>query len=467
MSEQLVRPPAVAGTFYPADPNELAQLVDGFVRDGIRRRPPFDPAALSAIVAPHAGYRFSGSVAGSAYALVLHAAARIRRVVLLSPSHRVSFHGLAVSGADAYATPLGLVPLDTDGRDHLLKLPFVRHLEEAHAEEHGIEVHLPFLQRVAPGCRVLPLVVGRADPTEIASALELLDCGDDTLIVISSDLSHYLGDAEARALDRETSEAIELLTPAKIPHNGACGALPLSGLLLYARKHGLTASTLHLANSGDVGGSKERVVGYGTYMFLRELEPESQLTLSPEEQETILDYTKRAVVHAATTGEELNLPVSAFHPKLRAFRSTFVTLKIRGLLRGCIGSLDAPRPLIADAVHNGFGAALLDSRFPRLRKEELPGLEIHLTILSRLEQVKAENETELLAKLRPGKDGVVLQDGPFRGSFLPVMWEKMKEPREFFTRLKEKAGLPPTHWSDTLQVLRYSALLELECTLEE
>lgn len=259
-----LRPPAVAGLFYPGEPRALRAAVEGHLAQASAAAP---QEPLKALVVPHAGYVYSGPVAASAYALLAPLRDRIRRVVLLGPSHRVGFEGLAASSADAFETPLGRVEIDADAVERALSLPQVRRLDAAHAQEHSLEVQLPFLQRVLSDFRLVPLVVGDATPAEVAEVIETLWGGAETLLVVSSDLSHYLPYEQARALDRATTQAIENLDPEAIGEDQACGRLPVQGLLLAARRHGLHARTLDLRSSGDTAGSRDSVVGYGAYAF--------------------------------------------------------------------------------------------------------------------------------------------------------------------------------------------------------
>ncbi|QXP85275.1 AmmeMemoRadiSam system protein B [Methylococcus sp. ANG] len=257
-----VRAPAVAGLFYPADRRQLHTMLQGFIGEAKTAGTP--PKAL---IAPHAGYVYSGPIAASAYALLKPLRRRIRRVVLLGPSHRVAFRGLALSSAQSFSTPLGEIPLDLEAQAALAALPFVHVLDQAHVLEHSLEVHLPFLQEVLEDFRLVPIVVGDAVPAQVAEAIDLLWGGDETLIVVSSDLSHYHDYATARRMDRATSDAIESLHPEDIGFDDACGRLPVAGLLIAARRRGFTAKTVDLRNSGDTAGSKDSVVGYGAYVI--------------------------------------------------------------------------------------------------------------------------------------------------------------------------------------------------------
>ncbi len=255
-----VRLPAVAGMFYPQDRIELSQMLQGLL--GKAEGPTITPKAM---IVPHAGYIYSGPIAATAYAQLTSARKRIRRVVLLGPAHRVPFRGIAASSATSFDTPLGPVPVDTSAVETLLSLPQVHLLDEAHALEHSLEVHLPFLQTVLDRFSLVPLVVGDASYQDVADVIERVWGGDETLIVVSSDLSHYHDYDTARTMDRETSRAIEALEPESISYDQACGRTPVGGLLLVARHHGLQARTLDLRNSGDTAGPRDQVVGYGAY----------------------------------------------------------------------------------------------------------------------------------------------------------------------------------------------------------
>ena len=258
-----IRTPAVAGMFYPAPAAELSAQIQNFLHAvKLSAAPP-----PKAIIVPHAGYIYSGAIAASAYARLAAVRERIRRVVLLGPSHRVGFRGLAVSEMSAFATPLGEVPLDQAAVAQICALPAVGILERAHTTEHSLEVHIPFLQLVLESFQLVPIVVGDATPSEVGAVLETLWGGEETLIVISSDLSHYQDYHSAQALDRQTSNAIERLRFEDIGCEQACGRNPVNGLLWVARRKGLHGVTIDLRNSGDTAGARDQVVGYGAYVF--------------------------------------------------------------------------------------------------------------------------------------------------------------------------------------------------------
>jgi AmmeMemoRadiSam system protein B len=260
-----VRAAAVAGLFYPGAPSALAADVRAHLAAA---EAPASAAAAGpkAIIVPHAGYIYSGAIAGHGYARLAAARNAIRRVVLFGPAHRAPVRGLALPSVRAFATPLGEVPLDGEAIARALTLPQVERDDVAHAREHSLEVQLPFLQRTLEDFRIVPFAVGDATPAEVAEVVELLWGGPETLIVVSSDLSHYLRYADARSIDRATADAILALSPDLDQHQ-ACGATPINGLLIAARRHRLRPELLDLRNSGDTAGDKSRVVGYASFAF--------------------------------------------------------------------------------------------------------------------------------------------------------------------------------------------------------
>ncbi len=258
-----IRKPAVAGMFYPADPDELGAAV----RSHLRRVDAQAEAAPKALIVPHAGYVYSGDVAASAYGRLGPHRDRYRRVVLLGPCHHVAVGGLASSSAQAFRTPLGDVPVDRQALARLSSAA-VRTFDATHEFEHSLEVHLPFLQSVLNAFSIVPLVVGDASPEVVAEVIEQLWGGPETLIVVSSDLSHYLSYEDAQRTDGVTRRAIESLDAGVVDHAHACGATPVAGLVIAAKRRGMAVRTLDLRNSGDTAGSKDRVVGYGAWMFL-------------------------------------------------------------------------------------------------------------------------------------------------------------------------------------------------------
>ena len=446
-----VRPAAVAGFFYPGDARELAATVQGH----LARAPAGAASVPKALIVPHAGYVYSGAVAAAAYARVAPARGRIRRVVLLGPCHRVAVRGLATSDAEAFATPLGEVRIDTEARRLALTLPQVSVVEATHEKEHSLEVHLPFLQVALGDVALVPFVVGDASPNEVAQVLDLLWGGPETLIVISSDLSHYLDYEAARRCDANTRRAIETLSPDAIGREQACGRVPIRGLLTLAKQRRLRAETVDLRNSGDTAGPRDRVVGYGAWAFTEAL-PAAALTAG--HGEALLRLAAASIRHGLAAGATLAVRLDTLPPELGQDGACFVTLRHSERLRGCIGSYQPRRALAVDVAEHGFNAAFRDPRFAPLTAAELQGLSLSIAILGPKTPLAVKNEAELIGLLRPGVDGLIVQDGERHALFLPAVWESVAGAADFVRLLKKKAGLAADHWSASLRLWRFEVI---------
>jgi MEMO1 family protein len=438
LTSPTVRPPAVAGMFYPADAPALRTEVDNLLGSAPRRL----ALAPKALIVPHAGYVYSGPIAATAYACLASHARHISRVVLIGPAHRVAVRGLATPGADRFATPLGEVPLDTATLAKLEDLPHISRSAPAHSQEHALEVQLPFLQRVLHEFELVPLLVGDASAGEVAQALNRVWGGEETLIVVSSDLSHYLPYAEARRTDAATLDAILRRTPGLYGEQ-ACGATPINGLLQVALERGLTPQLLDARNSGDTAGDRTRVVGYAAVAFCE-----------PGRGRPLLRVARDAIETELQAGASRAAPEAAC---LSSRIASFVTLQRHGELRGCVGGLEAEAELRLDLPRHARAAAFEDPRFPPLQREELDGLRIEVSLLTPAEAIEADSEADVLAALRPGVDGVILTAGARRATFLPQVWQQLGSATEFLRHLKLKAGLHPDAWSAHFRVARYTA----------
>jgi hypothetical protein len=308
---------------------------------------------------------------------------------------------------------------------------------------------LPFLQTVLREFRLVPLAVGDASTDEVAEVIERLWGGDETLIVISSDLSHYLPYAEACRIDRATVDTVLAFAPI-LDHAQACGATPINGLLRTAFAHGLTPRLNDLRNSGDTSGDRGRVVGYASISFV-----EAPEVLRPREEhgQVLLAHARRAIESALGVEPATEPPEARFLDRAGA---TFVTLRRNGTLRGCIGTLDAERSLREDVAHNARRAAFRDPRFEPLQPDELDELVVEVSLLSTPERIDCASEADLIERLDPERDGVVLEYRGRRATFLPQVWEQLPDPRDFLRQLKLKAGLPAEFWSEELRIARYA-----------
>lgn len=464
-STTTVRPPAVAGAFYPRDADDL----DSTVRGLLAAATPAEGPAPKAIIAPHAGYIYSGAVAAQAYARLAGARDRISRVVLVGPAHRMPFRGIAASGASAFSTPLGEVPLDAEAIPRLMTFNHVVVLNEAHRLEHSLEVHLPFLQRSLGDFRLVPLVVGDATGKQVAEVLEMLWGGPETLIVISSDLSHQLDYDAARASDAAICKAIENCRPDQIDQPQACGRIPIMGLLEVARARAMEVATLDLRNSGDTAGPRDRVVGYGAWIFRETLEADENTAKKADENAqsatgiiashgpALLRIAMTSMAYGMASGKPLKLDPGLYPSSLGETVASFVTLHLEGKLRGCIGSPQAIKPLAVDVADNAFGAAFKDPRFKPLTIGELSRIDFDVSVLSPPVPITFASEAELIAGLRPDRDGLIISQGEHRALFLPTVWQGLPDPAVFLAQLKKKAGIEPDQATPGLTAARFTA----------
>jgi hypothetical protein len=446
--------------FYPGQAQQLRGLVRRYLFEARSLAPDPPPKA---IIVPHAGYIYSGPIAASAYVQLHCIAARIRRVVLIGPCHRVAVNGIAVSGADAFATPLGLVPVDRAAVAAILRLPGVQEHDAAHQDEHALEVHLPFLQELFHDISIVPLLVGAAGADAVADVLEALWGGDETVFVVSSDLSHYLDYATAKELDAVTCRAIETLDAAPIDYDHACGRVPMAGMLVLARRRHLRPVTLDLRSSGDTAGDRRRVVGYGAWMFVPDrpyagyTQDDAAAAICRQHGITLLETAAASIDNGLNHGMPLPVDAARHHRDLQSPGCSFVTLHLDGALRGCVGSPQAERPLISDVAINGFAAAFHDHRFPKLTAAERERLAISVSVLTAPQAMRFAGEDDLLAQLHPGEDGLIIRSGPHRSLFLPQVWSSLPQPRDFLGHLKVKAGLQRDDWPADLMAWRFSA----------
>lgn len=427
---QKVRPAAVAGLFYPDNPEELRGMIEEYLAQAGD-----DIPAPKAIIAPHAGFIYSGPVAARAYATLKTVRHTIKKVILMGPAHRVYLRGLALPSATFFQTPLGDITIDEELVQKIRSLPQVMVKDVAHAEEHSLEVHLPFLQTVLDNFTLLPLVVGDVSPEEVSEVLDQVWGGDETLIVISSDLSHYHDYASARRIDAVTSAAIQHLELEKIGPHQACGCMPMSGLLKIARRTGMQVRMLDLRNSGDTAGSRDRVVGYGAYSI------HANLHYDREHRQQLLQIARQSILHGLQNNRPLQPDVNAFDATLKEHCASFVTLNIEGELRGCIGTTDTVAPLGIGIADNAYRAAFRDPRFKPLTVEEFAHVKISISVLSKPEPLHFTSEADLLHQLRPRVDGLIIERGQLRATFLPEVWESLPSPNDFLSHLKRKAGM--------------------------
>lgn len=453
-----IRSPAVAGLFYPKDPCELSKTIDFLLADA---KPQEFEGDLRALICPHAGYPYSGPVAASAYRQLQ--GSDYSTVVLLAPSHYARFSGASVANEDIYRTPLGDVPISPMAELLSRESPFVSEPhcfvqrppwftqashpapppEEDTPEtwEHSGEVQVPFLQKTLKNFKLVPVVTGEVDPEQAARVLApYID--ESTLVVTSSDLSHFHPYDLARQLDHRCTQAICDLDLEAMKSQEACGRTPILVLMHLAKQLGWKAKLLDYRNSGDTAGNKNGVVGYCAIAFYAPL----QTCYTPEERSQMLSLARQALEKSAAHEDVSSLIPERPSEKFTGRKACFVTLTSEGRLRGCVGTIDPKEPLLRAVVESARNAALYDPRFAPIGPNEVDNIEIEISVLTVPERLAYSSPEDLLNKLRPHRDGVVLKMGNRVSTYLPQVWEKLPDKVEFLNSLAQKAGESSSAW---------------------
>lgn len=472
-----VRPAAVAGAFYPADPQELSNMIDGMLA---KAAPGPVAGEILAAVSPHAGYPYSGPVAAWTYAALK--GHKYSRVVVIAPSHYVAFNFTSVYDGDAYTTPLGAIPVDKEFAHRLVKMSSTIQLsEKGHqvtqdAPEHSVEVELPWLQKVLGHFDLVPIVMGDQS-YESSRALgvalaKMLRNEHDTLVLASSDLSHYHTYDQAETIDHKTLHALEAWDYLSMSRNfetrvwEACGGAPIVAAMIYAERLGANrAEVLKYANSGDVTSDRTRVVGYSADLFVKsahaaDAAPPFSLT-SPEKAE-LLDLARKSAEYAVHTNRLYDPPASTSETLNREY-GAFVTLTEGGALRGCIGYTAPSRPLYLTVRDTAAYAALKDPRFQQVSVAELSSLEYEISVLSPMRRVANVEE------IKVGRDGLLMKNGDNEGLLLPQVPVEQKWDRlTFLEQTCVKAGMDPNCWkSEDTDIFRFTAVVFSEKNREQ
>ena len=453
-----VREAAVAGIFYPADVYQLHSDINGYlshISDNNSGKPKI-------IVVPHAGYIYSAQVAASAYKRIIPYKSNLKKIFLLGPSHYVHLKGVALAKEKSFRTPLGLISTDTSIAEQLSqKTPFTFN-SKAHKKEHSLEVILPFLQETLADFQIIPMVYGEANPQDIAKALQPLLKRDDALLIVSADLSHYLEYDEATKADKKTAENIKDGLP--LDHHQSCGATGINTAMILAKQFGLVPQLLDMVNSGDTTGDKDKVVGYGAWSFEKQeekklegiaLEQDNLANFARHNREAIIGIVSKALEKAVLEKSEYTPDREEYDNVMFNKGASFVTLEKDNKLRGCIGSIFPTISIARDLAKNAHLAALHDSRFSPVTKEELKDITFKVSLLTGFEEIKYSSEDDLLQQIKPKTDGLLIRDGQRQGIFLPAVWKDISNKKDFLTELKIKAGLSPSYWSNNIEVFRF------------
>ena len=457
------REPVVAGLFYPADKIMLDKKLDSYLSHSL----PLEqfPVQPKILIVPHAGYDYSAAVAAKAYLTLQPFASQIKNVILVGPAHQVSLQGVALSEADSFKTPLGTIKLNPQIVSSLSKQPNVRIWEKAHQSEHSLEVQLPFLQKILPHFSIVPLVYGDISPDDLAELLRPYLSSPDCLIIFSADLSHYHDYETAQAIDTHTAEQIKR-RQADLEAYQSCGATGINAALILAKDFKLTPEMLDLRNSGDVMGTLNKVVGYGSWSFSYNDKADDDADSIAKDQKSLEDFVtvhgKTLMKIAHISLEEALLYGKHYSPSRKDYDNTlfdkgasFVTLTRAGKLLGCIGSVFAHQSIARDVADNTYAAALEDKRFNPLTADDLAQTEITISLLTGYERIRYQDEADLIRQIEAGKDGIVLRSGDRQALFLPSVWKELPDKQEFLNNLKLKAGMTPSYWSNKIKVYRF------------
>ncbi len=449
MREKKVRESVIAGSWYPGNRKALEDMLEGFLNKAGNEA----IEDIRALICPHAGYTYSGEVAAHSYRQLQNKS--FRKVILLAPSHQYPFQGVSVGDYTHYKTPLGEVPVSDESPEFVTESRLFSSMEEAHVREHSLEIQLPFLQMVLDDFSIIPLVFGRLSMDEIKEAADVIirHLDEETLLVISTDLSHYHPYEEAISLDDGCIKSILSMETGNASREEMCGKYAVLTAMEIARKMNWSPQLLEYRNSGDVTGDKSGgVVGYASIVFHGEIKNGGGIGVA--QQRYLLEIARKSI---ETYMEEGRPPeVESRYDELRERKGTFVTLEKNGQLRGCIGNIVPEKELYLSVRDNAISAAFRDPRFTPLQRSELDGLEIEVSILSVPELIRVEFPEDYLDEIDAGRDGIIIKKGSKSATYLPQVWEEIPEKELFLDSLCQKACLPLGCWrSGGVEIYRY------------
>ena len=435
----------VAGQFYPADENELREEIKIYTENLQKECDYFSRA----IIVPHAGHKFSGALAAKGFQYLKK---DLDTVIVFAPCHRVYVESLAISTADDFETPIGNIEVNKAINEELKELGCVEN-DDAFLNEHAIEVQLPFIKTFAENAKITPILVGGADQHKIAEIICKYWDNEKIGFVISSDLSHFRPKEEAQRIDFVTADMIENNVSENLLPEQACGYKSVAGLIEFAKSRDYSLIRVGITDSSETTKDPSSVVGYGSWYLAEE---EKTKFLRENFQEVL---RKLAVLSIKSQLDNLNLRVENCPRALETRLASFVTLMENGILRGCIGSIAAHQPLVVDICQNARNAAFKDPRFTPVQANEFEKLHFSISLLTRPEKIEFKDEEDLLEKIVPDVDGLIIRDAGRQAVYLPEVWKQLPDKKDFLNSLKEKAGLTPEWFSDTFEAYRFRAEL--------
>ena len=439
-----IKKPSVAGVFYPADTVDLIRQIE-FIKKSSRN---FYKNTTRAVIVPHAGWVFSGKLAYEGINLLDKG---IKNIFIFAPAHKVGFEGLALSSFDKWKTPLGEIEVNQEINRELAEKFGAESMDDAIAPEHALEVQVPFIQDAFDCVKIIPVLIGKTNPEDIEKIISEYYPDKENGFIISSDLSHFLTDENARQLDLTAAHMIETGDIRNFQYEMACGAVGITGLVEFANRNKFTLIRIGLANSSDTNNDKSRVVGYGSWFLY---EGEKNELIGKYHSDFVLGLCKTILESAF---RKVNMTI-VYPQVFDEPGASFVTLEKDGQLRGCIGSIIAHRPLIYDLIENTKNAAFKDSRFKPVTADEFDQIKFSISILTTPKRIFFNGEEDLLNKIAPNLDGIIIKDGDKQAVFLPSVWKQLPDKRDFLNALKVKAGFTQDYFSDTLEAYRFEAM---------
>lgn len=436
-----IKEPSVANSFYSGNTNTLRTQIENFKKNNVN---PYEYKS-KAVIVPHAGLIYSGQLA---YKGINQLDRNIKNIIIFAPAHRMFFNGISLTGFDKWRTPLGDIEINQEINNEIIKKFNGSIFDDAYKEEHSVEIQVPIIQSIFNEVKIIPVLIGRESPNKITEIIEYYYKNPDFGFIISSDLSHFLKDEDAKNIDLKTANMIETGNINGFTHEQACGAVGIFGLCNFANKNNFSLIRVDMYNSSLVSNDKERVVGYGSWLLFE-----------GEKNEFIKKYYSNYIVNLCKKAISSNFNKEKFYTDHSSvfdeFGACFVTLKKNDKLRGCIGSIIAHRPLIVDLVHHAADAAFNDYRFPPLQEDELDNLKISISLLSEPKPIAFKDEEDLLNKIVPYQDGIIIKDKNYQAVYLPSVWEELPNKKAFLNSLKVKAGLPYDYFSNTFEAYRF------------
>ncbi len=462
---QKIRYPVAAGTFYPRNASELSKKTADLIETADRRLRLPASEIPKVIIVPHNAFYFSGNIAAAGYAALRRLKPFVKRVVLIGSSHQGKYFGISLSEAKYWEMPNQRFEVDRELTDKLLKIQGIGFDSDAHEVESSLEMQLPFVSAVfGKDIKIMPILVEDASVEQVSDLFAAVWGGPETVIVISTDMSVGKDADKVRSNIYDISKLLEKAEYSKIRSRHFCSSLPVAGLLAYVRENNYSLQTIELGTSADSSFlSSDKVVGFGAFGIYEtndgaQNNKEQMESVLQANQEALLRVAAQSIVTGFERGRPLRLREARYQEELRQKAATFVNIYYNGALRGSAGSGEPTRSLLQDIAQNAYAAAFSDFRFIPLTEEEIKNAEITISVLTRPIPIRFESEEELLTKIRPNQDGLVLRERSNKALFLPQIWDTFSSPKEFLAYLKQKAGLPMDYWSPTVKIYRFDVI---------